>query len=114
MLEAASTAEVRSEHPLGRAIVEHARTAGVVVTEPDGFMSVPGRGVTASLGGSQISAGTRAYLGSLSVQVNDLPPGGIIGADWPGNDLENVAAGDQAHRAEPGHRDGRGWLGAPG
>jgi Cd2+/Zn2+-exporting ATPase/Cu+-exporting ATPase len=54
ILETAPIAEVCSEHPLGRAIVAHARYLGASVREPDEFESVPGRGVSASLDGNGI------------------------------------------------------------
>jgi Cd2+/Zn2+-exporting ATPase/Cu+-exporting ATPase len=72
ILEAAVIAEARSEHPLGRAIVAHARSIGVDVTEPDAFTSVPGRGVSAVASGSTILAGSRAFLGDNNVHVDGL------------------------------------------
>jgi Cd2+/Zn2+-exporting ATPase/Cu+-exporting ATPase len=80
ILETAAVAEVRSEHPLGRAIVEHARGVGVVVTEPEQFGSVPGRGVIAALGGTEIIAGTRSFLEEHQIDVGHLPPVEDIGA----------------------------------
>jgi Cd2+/Zn2+-exporting ATPase/Cu+-exporting ATPase len=74
VLGLAAVAELRSEHPLGRAIVNRAREAGVAISEPSQFQSVPGRGVIAHLDGQEILAGTRAFLGERGLKVDGLPP----------------------------------------
>ena len=53
VLQFASAAEQFSEHPLGRAIVEEARTRGIdipVIPDAEDFRALPGRGVRASVG----------------------------------------------------------------
>lgn len=72
ILETAAIAESRSEHPLGRAIVAHARVVGLTVAEPERFGSVPGRGVTAVVGGSEILAGSREFLAERGI-LDGLP-----------------------------------------
>ncbi|TMC59985.1 MAG: cadmium-translocating P-type ATPase [Chloroflexi bacterium] len=62
LLEAAAIAERRSEHPLGKAIVERASAFGLAATEPEDFEYTPGRGVVASLGGERIVAGNLALF----------------------------------------------------
>jgi len=62
LLEAAAIAERRSEHPLGKAIVERASAFGLAATEPEDFEYTPGRGVVASLGGERIVAGNQALF----------------------------------------------------
>jgi len=62
LLEAAAIAERRSEHPLGKAIVERASALGLAATEPEEFEYTPGRGVVAWLGGEQIVAGNLALF----------------------------------------------------
>ena len=47
VLAAAAIAELRSEHPLGWAIVNRARETGLSIAEPKEFQAVPGRGVIA-------------------------------------------------------------------
>src|SRR6202045_387219 len=54
VIEAAASAEVRSEHPLGQAIVTYARAQGRTILEPERFDYTPGRGITAVVGGATI------------------------------------------------------------
>jgi len=69
LLEAAAIAERRSEHPLGKAIIERAVKEGIPVTEPRAFAYHPGRGVAATLGGVEILAGNRTFLRERGIPV---------------------------------------------
>jgi heavy metal translocating P-type ATPase len=62
LLQAATTAETRSEHPIARAILKKAATVGVPAEEPDEFEYMPGKGVVASRGGVEVIAGNRIFL----------------------------------------------------
>jgi P-type Cu+ transporter len=71
LLEAAATAERRSEHPLAKAILAIAESRAVSVVEPQDFAYTPGRGITARIDGDEILAGTRALLGERQVATPD-------------------------------------------
>ncbi len=58
----AASAEARSEHPLGRAIVEHARAAGLAPADPDAFTVTFGRGVEARVGSHRIEVGNHRAI----------------------------------------------------
>ncbi len=63
LLALAASAETRSEHPLGKAIVTYAEAElHEVAPEPDAFSMIPGRGVTATTDGVEVLAGNRALL----------------------------------------------------
>jgi len=62
LVRIAASAEMRSEHPLGKAIVAHAASQRVAVHEPQQFDYTPGRGITAMVDGSTILAGNRAIM----------------------------------------------------
>jgi heavy metal translocating P-type ATPase len=62
IIEAASIAERRSEHPLGKAILARAAEMGIRAVEPDQFAYTPGRGIVARLGTEEILVGNRALL----------------------------------------------------
>ena len=50
----AAAVECRSEHPIGRAILDDAEACGVTWTEGTGFVALPGRGAEATADGSRI------------------------------------------------------------
>jgi Cd2+/Zn2+-exporting ATPase/Cu+-exporting ATPase len=69
VLDAAASAELRSEHPLGRAIVAYARAQGRGICEPERFDYTPGRGISALVDGTTILVGNRALLIERGVSV---------------------------------------------
>ncbi|WP_454296568.1 heavy metal translocating P-type ATPase [Salana multivorans] len=62
VLVLAAAAESYSEHPLGQAIVGHARSQGLPVGPCEDFTYQPGRGVAATVAGRRVSAGTNALV----------------------------------------------------
>ncbi len=70
LLEMASTAEARSEHPMAKAVLRKAESLGVKVEEPDHFEYTPGKGVVAKRGGVETIAGNRLFLAGHCI---DLP-----------------------------------------
>lgn len=69
VLLAAATAEVRSEHPLARAVVERAREAGLALDEPDAFEGLSGAGVRAVVGGAEVVVGKPELVRAQGVEV---------------------------------------------
>lgn len=65
----AAGAEVRSEHPLGRAVVDCCRAAGLSVPESEGFEMLPGRGVSAVVSGRSVLAGRAELLRESGADV---------------------------------------------
>ncbi|MFZ5366110.1 MAG: heavy metal translocating P-type ATPase [Patescibacteria group bacterium] len=49
LLRIAASAELRSEHPLGQAVVKKAREQGLKLVEPTNFQAITGKGVKAKL-----------------------------------------------------------------
>jgi P-type Cu+ transporter len=62
MLALAASAEDGSEHPLARAVVAHARAAGVTLPPAEGFTAHAGAGVTATVEGHALAIGRAAWL----------------------------------------------------
>jgi len=62
LLSVAAAAESYSEHPLGQAILAHARRLDLPVGPAQGFAYRPGLGVTATVGGRLIAAGSRSLV----------------------------------------------------
>jgi len=71
VVEAAASAEMRSEHPLGKAIVAYASSSGYSLKEPDRFDYAPGLGIKSVIGGSTVIAGNRALMAEHRVVVPD-------------------------------------------
>ena len=60
VLRLAASAERYSEHPLGRAIVEHAQALAILIAEPSNFRAVAGHGVEARVDGRDVTIGNAA------------------------------------------------------
>src|SRR4029453_16283324 len=71
LLRFAASVERTSEHPVGAAIVEAAKTRGVALSEAKDFTSTTGGGVSASVDGHAIHVGKLDYLKQHSVQNAD-------------------------------------------
>src|SRR6202140_1954561 len=69
ILDAAASAELRSEHPLGKAIVAYVRALGSTIREPERFSYTPGRGITALVDGATVLVGNRALMEDRGVAV---------------------------------------------
>ncbi|NNG37117.1 cadmium-translocating P-type ATPase [Nakamurella sp. DB0629] len=62
LLMLAAAAESYSEHPLGQAIVAHARAQGLPVGPSEHFTYQPGQGVSATVAGKKVAAGNRTLV----------------------------------------------------
>src|SRR4051812_21040838 len=85
VLRLAASAELFSEHPLAKAIVNAARERGIEIPEPTSFNNEPGLGVRATVEGQTILVGNEAFLRGTGFQ--------------PGHGLETHATGTQVHLA---------------
>ena len=70
VLDAAASAEMRSEHPLGKAIVNSASAINRPLREPERFDYTPGRGITAVVDGVTILVGNRSLLEERAVEIS--------------------------------------------
>jgi heavy metal translocating P-type ATPase len=62
LLQAAATAESRSEHPVAKAILKKASSQGISAEEPEKFEYTPGKGIVAAHDGVEIIVGNRLFL----------------------------------------------------
>lgn len=67
----AAGAELRSEHPLGKAVIRFYRKSGREIPEAEQFEMLPGRGVSAVISGKQILAGNLELLKEKAVFLKD-------------------------------------------
>ena len=69
LLDAAASAEIRSEHPLGKTIVAHARAMGRAVKEPEKFAYTPGRGIDAVVDGGRVLVGNQVLMRAHDIAI---------------------------------------------
>ncbi len=72
LLRLAAAAEVGSEHPLGEAIVAHARAAGIELPKAEQFEALSGRGVQARIEGQDLILGNLALMRERGVALDGL------------------------------------------
>jgi Cd2+/Zn2+-exporting ATPase len=96
ILELAYALELKSQHPIARAVVRHAKAQGVRALELDDFQSLTGQGLRGRLGGTSLLLGRRELLekGPLAEWARHLPPAAaelsevwVIGRDLVGRVL---------------------------
>ena len=71
LLRLTASAEERSEHPLGKAIVRDFRATGAAAAAVEAFRMLPGRGISAIVDGTPLLAGNAALLAEHGIT---LPP----------------------------------------
>ncbi len=75
LLLLAATAEKRSEHPLGKAIVqEAAKLLEAAIPDPTEFRTVPGKGVETQINGKSVLAGSKSFLQEQGIDVTAAGP----------------------------------------
>ena len=65
----AASAEAKSEHPLGKAIVAYAKTRALPLSESAAFQMTSGKGISAEVDGYQLLCGNEKYLQECGVSV---------------------------------------------
>jgi len=68
LLATAASAELFSEHPVGKSILRKARELSSPITEPRGFTYVPGKGIVCSVRDSEVLVGSPALLDERGVE----------------------------------------------
>ena len=71
LLSMAASAESRSEHPLGKAIVACAKGRNVSVIESDNFKMTAGKGIYAVINGEMLLCGNENYMIENGVSLNN-------------------------------------------
>ncbi|MBY0247490.1 MAG: cation-translocating P-type ATPase [Nitrospiraceae bacterium] len=89
LLDAAASAELRSEHPLGKTIVAYAQAQARSPKEPQRFGYTPGRGIDATVDGELILVGNQALLRDHGIAV----PGELLGGHPEASEVFVARAG---------------------
>ncbi|MBI9047987.1 MAG: copper-translocating P-type ATPase [Anaerolineaceae bacterium] len=72
LLRFAASVEKGSEHPLGEAIVASANEQGLALSDPQSFLSVTGRGVSADINGRSVHVGNEIWMEENQFQHSAL------------------------------------------
>jgi Cu+-exporting ATPase len=72
VLRLAASAERRSEHPLGEAIVDGARARGLDLSEPIDFQAITGHGIEARTEGRTVLLGNRKLMRDRGIEFGAL------------------------------------------
>lgn len=70
LLSLAAGLEEKSEHPLAQAVLEQARAAAAVPHPVDAFASIPGKGLSAKIGGNEYMAGNARLLEEHGIDLS--------------------------------------------
>lgn len=71
LLALTASAEAKSEHPLGKAIVSCANEKGLSLTESSAFKMITGKGIYAEISGEKLFCGNEKFLKENGVAIDD-------------------------------------------
>ncbi len=70
LLSLTASAELKSEHPLGKAITEYAHQNKINITEPQEFKMLTGKGVCAAVNGKNVLCGSEQFITQNKISIN--------------------------------------------
>ena len=74
LLIAAGSAEMGSEHPLARAIIEEANQRGLSLESPKEFDAIPGKGIIAKISDEVITIGNEKLMQDNNIEISEYLP----------------------------------------
>lgn len=102
VLSAAGAAELYSEHPLGRAIIDRARADSVALDAPESFEYTPGLGLAAHVGGRLVHVGNRAFVpGAPATAPDEAAEHTTVHVSVDGAFVGSVALADTVRPSAP-------------
>ena len=72
LLTLAASAELGSEHPLGQAIIQHAKERNLNLLDTTDFKAVSGRGLQTTLDGQTILAGNQQWMAENDIDIKTM------------------------------------------
>jgi Cu+-exporting ATPase len=72
LIRITAAAQGGSEHPLGRAVIEHAKKLGLDLPVLDEFSAVAGKGLRATVAGQRVCVGNRSLMAEAGVETRTL------------------------------------------
>ncbi len=74
LLQLAASVEQGSEHPLGKSVVNEAKSRGLDLSEPKEFKASRGFGVQARVNGSRVSIGKPKWIQAMDIDIKNAEP----------------------------------------
>ena len=71
LLELASAAEKNSEHPLSKAVINHAKKLGINIGNPENFSAIPGGGVRATIQNRNVLIGKPSLFEKENISIEN-------------------------------------------
>ena len=71
LLQLTASVELRSEHPLGKTIVERSKAENQKLLPANNFHMIPGKGVLAEVNGQTIICGNAQWLKEYSIEISE-------------------------------------------
>jgi len=68
----ATAVESVSDHPLARAIISYGEENGVTVNTPSDFINISGKGIKASVNGTEVLAGNRILMEDFGIDIKSF------------------------------------------
>lgn len=72
LLKLAYSLEIKSEHPLAKAVVNEAESRNIKADDVEGFKILPGNGLTADYNGSKITGGSFKFISEMTRVSDEL------------------------------------------
>ena len=72
LVRLSASAERRSEHPLGEAVVREAEKRKLILSDPKNFKSISGQGIKAEINGKQIVKGNARIMKAEKIDITKL------------------------------------------
>ncbi|MEM3804379.1 MAG: heavy metal translocating P-type ATPase, partial [Conexivisphaerales archaeon] len=72
LLQAAASAEVYSEHPVAKAIIDAASRRKLSIDSPADFKTLPGNGVVANVGGKKLAVGSVKFMKDNGINTDQV------------------------------------------
>jgi len=66
LIELAAAVEASSEHPLAVSVLAEAHARNLIISAATDFIAVPGRGISATVGGAKITVGSAEFVSATS------------------------------------------------
>lgn len=76
VMSLAASLEVKSEHPLAKAIMDYVSIKGIGIVESEDFVVFPGNGLTGIVGGNKVFAGSVDFIGELMKNAGNVTDDG--------------------------------------